>query len=276
MNITQLIWTCPKCGADLSPAGNAFRCPAGHSYDRAKEGYVNLLLSQTGGTHGDNREMIAARRAFLDLGYYDPLADALIRRVSADLPQGGVVLDGGAGEGFYTDRLTRALQAAGKDPAVFAFDISKEAVRFFSKRNRDVSLAVAGVYQMPVRTGSVDAALNFFAPLAAGEIWRVLKPHGRFYMAIPEREHLFGLKAAIYDTPYKNTVADPALPGFALVGNDEIRYAVTLRTAEEIRALFAMTPYAYRTGEEGRARLEALQTLTTELHFRLFTYEKLI
>lgn len=269
-----MIYVCPICGGALSGEGGTVRCPARHAFDYAKEGYVNLLVGASGGTHGDNREMVLARRRFLSGGYYAPLAEAVASAVLTCLPRGGTVLDGGAGEGYYTDLVARAVTAADPTAEVYAFDISKDAVRLLAKKNAAVRAAVAGVYKMPVRKGSVDVALNLFAPLATDEIHRVLKENGTFLMAIPEREHLFGLKSAVYDTPYYNDVADPALPGFSLVSSIEIKREITLR-GEAIRDLFMMTPYAYRTNEAGRARVAALEILRTPVHFRLFLYRRL-
>ena len=94
----QTIYICPKCKAPLLFSERVAKCAAGHSYDRAKEGYYNLLLTSVGGTHGDNKEMIDARRTFLDAGYYEPLSDALNTLVCKNLAEGGTVLDGGAGD----------------------------------------------------------------------------------------------------------------------------------------------------------------------------------
>ena len=61
-------WRCPLCGAPL--AGDVtLKCPSGHCFDRAKEGYWHLLPVQNTRTKapGDSKEMVAARRAFLSL-----------------------------------------------------------------------------------------------------------------------------------------------------------------------------------------------------------------
>ncbi len=268
-----MIYACPKCGLPLSATEAVARCENGHAYDRAKEGYFHLLPGASAGTHGDNKEMVGARRRFLAAGYYRPLADAVVAEVLNRLPAGGAVLDGGAGEGYYTDAVAKAVKAADPAARVYAFDISKDAVRMMAKKNRDVHAAVAGVYKMPVLSESVDVALNLFAPLATEELFRVLKPGGFFIMAVPERDHLFGLKAAVYDHPYYNEVKDPALEGFTLVGNTVIRREITL-TGDAIFDLFMMTPYAYRTSGEGRARLSSLTELKTPISFRLFTYRR--
>ena len=71
-------WCCPLCGAPLA-GDNVLKCPSGHSFDRAKEGYWHLLPVQNTRTKapGDSREMVAARRAFLSAGYYGIFGQAL-------------------------------------------------------------------------------------------------------------------------------------------------------------------------------------------------------
>ena len=93
-------------------------------------------------------------------------------------------------------------------------------------------------------------------------------------MAIPAEEHLFGLKSAIYDTPYKNEVADTKLEGFSLVSREELKYPLNLDTDADIRALFMMTPYAYRTSAVGRERVLSLKSIKTDAHFLILTYRK--
>ncbi len=270
----QTIYICPKCKAPLVLSDRVAKCPAGHSYDRAKEGYYNLLLTSVGGTHGDNKEMIEARRAFLEAGYYAPLSDALNALALRYLPIGGTVLDGGAGEGYYTGRLAEALAASNKEANIYSFDISKDAVRRLAKRRADLHPAVAGVYDMPVQSESVDLLLNFFAPFAREEALRVLKKGGTLCMAVPEREHLFGLKEKVYEKPYYNEVSEEIPEGFSLAASIEIREEIKITDPSHIRALFAMTPYAYRTGKEGREAVLSLNTLRTPIHFRLFLYQK--
>jgi 23S rRNA (guanine745-N1)-methyltransferase len=270
----QTIYICPKCKAPLALAERTAKCAAGHSYDRAKEGYFNLLLTNIGGTHGDNKEMIEARRTFLDAGYYAPLSDALNALILRILPKGGRVLDGGAGEGYYTARLAEVLSAEERESEIYSFDISKDAVRRLAKRRADLHPAVAGVYDMPVASESVDVMLNLFAPFAGAEFLRVLKKDGYLCMAVPEREHLFGLKEKVYENPYYNEVSEEIPEGFSLVESIEIKEVIRITDPLHIRALFAMTPYAYRTGKEGREAVLALDSLETPIHFRLFLYRK--
>ena len=249
-------------------------CSEGHSYDRARGGYYNLLLSNAGGNHGDNKDMILARRAFLGAGYYKPLADRIAEVICARTDRLAAVLDAGCGEGYYTDTVERALFLRDGDSSVSAFDISKEAVREVGKKNPRISLAVAGSYHMPLADGSLDAVVNTFSPLALSETLRVLRRGGIFVMAIPGVSHLFELKAAIYDSPYKNTVESTELEGMRLLSSESITYTMHLDSAEKIRSLFMMTPYAYRTRKENRERVLALDKLDCTADFFHFLYEK--
>ena len=262
---------CPKCRLSLNVENGVAKCKNNHSYDRAKAGYYNLLLTNVGGTHGDNREMVEARRDFLDTGAYKPLADR-VAELAAKHISGNKLLDIGCGEGYYTDAIEKALSSRGV--SVSGFDISRDAVKYAARRNKNLSLAVASAYRMPTGDGCFDMAINMFSPLAPDEVFRTLKAGGIFIMAIPGENHLFGLKSATYKTPYKNEVADSRLPGFELIESEKISFTLTLDTKEKIKSLFMMTPYAYRTRPEDKERVFRLEKLETEIEFIVFVYKK--
>ena len=266
---------CPKCKEKLNIMDARCVCQNGHSFDKARGGYYNLLLGNTGGVHGDNKEMVLARRAFLGCGFYEPLAKYIASRVLEFTTAGGSVLDAGAGEGYYTDIIERALYERDGQSDVSAFDISKDAVREIGKKNKRISLAVAGSYHMPIADGEFDTIINTFSPLALEETCRVLKTGGHFIMAIPDEMHLYDLKAVIYDTPYKNVVSDTHLDGFELVMDEPLHYKFTLKNQDEIRNLFMMTPYAYRTKPSDKVKVESLEFLECRANFRTLVYKKL-
>ena len=62
---------CPVCQNPLIQNGKNLSCEKNHSFDQAKQGYVNLLPVQFKHSKapGDNKEMVVARRAFLDKGF---------------------------------------------------------------------------------------------------------------------------------------------------------------------------------------------------------------
>lgn len=270
----QLLFCCPKCGGALIAGSGSAVCPNNHSYDKSKYGYYNLLLTNVGGTHGDNKEMVLARRAFLGGGYYAPLADRVCSLVLEYTEPRGLVLDAGCGEGYYTSAVENALFMRDNSTRVAAFDISKDAVRQAYKKNCRLSLAVAGAYDMPVAEGSVDTVINTFSPFAREEILRSLRDGGVLIMAIPEEDHLYELKEILYKTPYKNRVKDSHIDGFLLVYDERLTYTMSLGDKSSIESLFKMTPYAYRTPRESAQRLSELSSLNCTADFHLYVYRK--
>lgn len=267
---------CPVCGGALKQKDRSLYCPKGHCYDLAKSGYVNLLLSSPKGAkqHGDDKGMVAARRDFLNQGYYQPLLDALCEELDRLLPETCRVLDAGCGEGWYTDGVYRFLTQRGKSVSLSGVDISKNALQLGAKRNRNLSLAVGSIFHLPVPAERFDGVIHVFAPFCGEEFSRVLKKGGYLLTVMPLEDHLMGLKEAVYDKPYRNEVAPPVVPGLTLIGHRDVRRKITLKTQQDICNLFQMTPYYYKTGEKDQAKLKAYDQLTTGLEFGIFIYQK--
>lgn len=272
------LYCCPVCGAPLRREGGSLKCRERHCFDIAKQGYVNLLTAA--GKHarvpGDNKLMVSARRAFLEKGYYALMREELCGRVCAllaDCPA-PAVLDVGCGEGYYTERLAAALRERGHSPAVCGIDISKTALAAAAKKSCGVAYAVASAFHLPVPDAAFDLVTNLFAPYCGGEFLRVLKPGGLFVMVIPGARHLYELKCAVYDAPYENEVKDFALEGFDFLEQREVAGEILLTSGEDIRNLFCMTPYCYKTSAENAARLDALDRLQTTIQFELLFYRK--
>lgn len=271
------IFRCPNCGGPLAREPHRLACPAGHSFDLAKSGYVNLLLSHGAGPkhHGDDKRMVKARSTFLQKGHYAPMRQELLRQGLAAASENMVVLDAGCGEGYYTAALAELLRQQGLCPHVAGIDISKEALQEAAKRDRQSEYAVASCFHLPVGDGSIDLLLSVFAPYCGEEFLRVLRPGGSFLMVIPLENHLYGLKQAIYEKPYRNEVKPYDLPGFRLEECRELRYQITLHGQEEIESLFMMTPYYYKTGAADQQKLLTKTTLTTPAEFAVLRYKKI-
>lgn len=265
---------CPVCGGALREDGNTCRCPSGHSYDRAKSGYINLLMSQNKKEkrHGDDKAMVQARTRFLEAGHYRPLLDALLDIVKACAPKSFILLDLGCGEGFYSDHICRAMTSHGRSVSVLGVDISKEAVKAYSRRSRDAELAVASSFKLPIADGSCDVILSVFAPFSPSEVQRTLAPGGVFLRAYPLENHLLSMKKLVYEQVYANKLPDRELPGLALDRSHTVRYTLHLDNREEIQSLFMMTPYFYKTSRPGQERLLAAERLDTEIEFGIDVY----
>lgn len=264
-NITLL--RCPVCGGMLELGERAAACQKGHSFDIAREGYLNLLRStKSGDRMGDSKESARSRRDFLDKGYYRSLRDALTAEFA---DKRGAVLDICCGEGYYTSAL-------GENPAleVYGFDLSKEMVRLAAKRGGAVCF-VANLAAIPVADASFDYATHLFAPFHEREFARILRRGGAVYSVIPGERHLWALKSCLYDEPYPNDEKLPHTESLRLNGTKKITAEITLRDRADIESVFRMTPYYYHTSRTDRDKLNALTSLTTEIEFIIAEYEKM-
>lgn len=271
------ILRCPVCGENLEISGKSYVCPNRHSFDIARSGYVNLLLSKNTGkaVHGDNKLMVQARRDFLEKGYYKPLSEALCGKVCELAENGSVIFDAGCGEGYYTAAVRDSLDSSGIMADMYGIDVSKIAAEAASKRKKQIVFAAASVFHIPAADESCDILMTLFAPYCGEEYHRILKQGGYMIMAIPAEEHLWQLKEAVYDTPYRNEVKPYALEGFEHIGVQHISYSISLNSGEDIQSLFSMTPYYYKTGRREQERLSELSSLETKVDFQLLTYRRI-
>ena len=257
---------CPVCGLPLQLIQRTFRCENNHCFDMAKEGYVNLLrASKDGDLIGDDKFSARSRRDFLNKGYYAPLKDELCRMFAE---KEGALLDICCGEGYYTAAL-------GNNPKlqVFGFDISREMVRLAAKRGNGTYF-VANMASIPVAQESMDYAVHLFAPFNETAFAKVLKPGGTLFTVVPGRHHLWGLKQAVYDTPYENDEKLPQTQVLRFVGSHKVAANITLACQEDIQAVFRMTPYYFHTSEKDKEKLLKLDALETSIEFVIAEYEK--
>ncbi|MCR5089715.1 MAG: methyltransferase domain-containing protein [Oscillospiraceae bacterium] len=272
----ESLFCCPVCGGRLNRVMRVCRCERGHSYDLAREGYVNLLPAnfRHSASPGDDRDMVAARTRFLDGGWYEPLRQRLCKLSEDAAPDSApALLDAGCGDGYYTAALCESVLRRGG--RVAGVDLSKAAVRRAAKRCPKAEIAVSSVYRLPLADGSADQLLDCFSPLAAEEFHRVLKQDGIFFYVVPGPRHLWELKEVLYERPYENEEKREEYPGLRLTGVEAVETTAALRDIEDILALYHMTPYTWKTPKEGAERLRSLTELTVTVQFRIHMFQKI-
>lgn len=279
---------CPLDGDPLTQAEGAWRCPAGHSFDIAKQGYVNLLPVQKKRSNdpGDSKIMVAARQRFLNAGYYQPIAEALNHAALNGVPENMPLscLDAGCGEGYYLRKLAQAAP----DTALLeliGLDISKWAVMAAAKQSRQqepnrqqeqsVTWVVGSNANLPVQAASLDRLLCMFGFPVMSEFSRVLKPGGALLQVEAGANHLRELREIIYPALKPERSGEQAVPeGFAAQAAETVSYSLTLNGKEAIADLLAMTPHLYRASAEGRERAAALKTLIVSVDVRVIKWIK--
>ncbi len=275
---------CPLDGEPLHLEGGTWRCASNHSFDVAKQGYVNLLpVQQKRSTDpGDSKAMVAARQRFLAAGEYAPIAEALSQAVMshADQTQAETYccLDAGCGEGYYLRQLAHnvpELQAL----SLLGLDISKWAVQSAAKQDDKQApicrWVVGSNAQLPVQSASVDSVLCMFGFPVYSEFARVLKTGGQLIQVDAGPQHLRELRDIIYPTLKPTREKDTNVPeGFARRASEQICYAISLEGGDVIRDLLTMTPHLYRASAEGREKAAALDQLTLTIDAQLTVWER--
>jgi 23S rRNA (guanine745-N1)-methyltransferase len=265
------MYRCPLCHQKLSPQTSAWRCPQGHQFDIAREGYVNLLPVQQKKSldPGDNAEMIQARRAFLDAGHYQFLSEAINQQLAGIMQSTDTLLDLGCGEGYYSAKAAAALTGV----QVYGVDISKTAVRYASKRYQHLHCCVASSYALPFNDGAFAAILRIYAPSDAGEMARVLRPGGYLLTVSPAPEHLLQFKQQAYAEVrlHPDTVKNEA--GFRHLQRQRLQALWQAPDAATMLQLIEMTPLAYKLNHQMRETL-CQQLPAIQLDFYLDLYQK--
>ena len=283
---------CPVCSAALIPdnlsEAKQLVCESGHSFDRARQGYWNLLLAQRKRSKapGDNEAMVQARHNFLSQGHYQPIATAiqeclaglvvekLADKVAHSKP--ALVLDLGCGEGYYTQQIHQALTSVSKDSQCVGLDISKPAILHASKQHKQMTWLVATGADIPLMPESVDIATLIFARLLPEPTAQVIKPGGYFLVVWPGPDHLRELREQIY-TEVRDSDLSPDSQLQALfepISTQTLHFRFSLSQGDAIDNLLMMTPHGQRLSQTGREKLISLQQLDIQADIRLSLYRK--
>jgi 23S rRNA (guanine745-N1)-methyltransferase len=241
---------CPVCEGDLALADGTLRCGSGHSFDIARQGYVNLVPGSA-----DTAEMVEARDQFLRAGHYRTLSAALAEEAAA--AGDGAIVDLGAGTGYYVTRLLDALP----NRVGLALDASPAALRRAARAHeRDAALGADAWKPLPIKDRVAALVLSVFAPRNPPEMARVLAPGGALLAVTPTTRHLaelvgpLGLLSVPDD---KEDRLDAQLAGhFELASRRTVEHAMFL-SRDEAAQLVRMGPSAWHVDEASVAeRLE--------------------
>ncbi len=281
--------TCPVCHSHFTEVGNTLKCDKGHTFDIAKEGYINLLTKKLSDSVGDTKEMLLARRNFLDRGYYQPLSDTINKliydflRTEEDSENGLPyinILDAGCGEGYYLGRLQHYLdqQLPAAQCNSIGLDISKDAMRMAAKRYKDAHFVVANLKERLVfASDSLHILLNIFAPRNIDEFARVVTPGGIAIVVIPGPQHLRQLRSTLQllniEENKQQHVIDQFAPYFELLTSSSLIYEVQLSNQGIMQAVM-MTPNYWHLSDEVKEAIGRMEGVRTEIEFTCLMFRK--
>ena len=262
------------------------KCPQAHSFDIAREGYVNLFISRKRPKiMGDTREMLRARRDFLDQGHYKALSEAINTRVYDHLTNGSppsptCVADVGCGEGYYIGRLKRHLdgQPGYDDICYFGLDISKDATGLAAKRYKEIRFVVASVKQeLLFSDQSVQVLINVFAPRNAVEFERIIRPDGLLLVTIPNPDHLINLRRDLdllgIETDKQQRVVEQFAGAFRLTREQAISYEMQL-DGQDLSNLIRMSPSNWHVAEKTWNDIKAINSVRAKASFTVLEFQR--
>ncbi|WP_336965161.1 putative RNA methyltransferase [Acinetobacter pittii] len=268
--MAKQILMCPICRQSLNLTERTWQCEQGHSYDVAKQGYVNLHVVQHKHSKnpGDTPESVDARRAFLQGGYYQPLQQAVVDLLKQlDVK---AILDIGCGEGYYTSAMQQVVEHC------VGVDIAKTAVQRAAKLNPEVTWVVGTGATLPVLDHSMDACTSLFSPIPQAEIARVLKEDGYLIVVTPASEHLYAMREALFEqvNPHTPEKFVEQLQDLFELKQEQIIDAPFVLEQQALKNLIAMTPYAYKASPERRSQLEQHSQLEVTASFQIYVFQK--
>ena len=249
------------CALPLRRRDRSWVCDAGHSFDIARRGYVNLLQPQDRRSRvaGDSKAAIDARAALLDAGVGRTLLDALVARVAAlDLGDAPVVVDLGCGSGEGLAAI------AGQRPGTgIGIDLSSAAAEQAARRFPDLTWVVANAdRRLPLLDASVDLVVSIHGRRNPGETARVLRPRGHLLIAVPAADDLIELRELVQGQRVEQDRAEAVLaeqgPRFELIARSVTRETVELERTSLLDLLRGTYRGVRRAAADRAAALERM------------------
>jgi 23S rRNA (guanine745-N1)-methyltransferase len=253
---------CPVCGSAVRLDGGSLRCDLGHSFDVARQGYVNLAAGRSGPGTADTAEMVAARERFLGHGHYAPLANSL-RGLAVGAGGEGLVVDLAGGTGYYLAAVLDGL------PGRYGLcvDLSVPALRRAARAHPRAAAIAADVWRdLPVRDQVASLVLSVFGPRNPAEIDRVLAPGGALVVVTPGPDHLRELRETVGMIGIDERKSERLAESLGQIDRESVvKYEMRLDQADAAAAVL-MGPSAHHvSAEEVGARVRAPITVTADL-----------
>jgi 23S rRNA (guanine745-N1)-methyltransferase len=273
---------CPIDGDALTRQEHNLICPRGHNFDIARQGYLNLLVVQHKASRdpGDTKEMVVARKRFLETGAYDPIANQIANLAEQHLSYMATpvtILDAGCGEGYYLSRML-AMSAKWTSPTVGAMigmDISKSAVQSAAKRDRQITWIVGSNARPPFLPNSINLILCAFGFPSFDIFRRILKPGGKIMLVDPAPNHLIELRQLIYpELKPRTAIAPTQAAGFDLLSSCNLTFKTAAEQPQVVQDLFLMTPHYFRSPPEAKTTIAALDKLEFTVDVSFFVLVK--
>lgn len=251
----EQVFTCPICNSPLQVEKfKSMVCPNRHTFDFAKQGYLNLLKHPLK-TKYEKMLFEARRKVIREIGFFKPLDTKiveLIKKWKGPLNEPHI-LDAGCGEGSHLAIICEQLVANGGSMGV-GIDIAKEGIVNAAKFYPQQIWIVGDLASLPFSDHQFDCVVNILSPSNYGEFKRVLNNEGIMIKVVPQSEYLRELREEFINKPGKLSYSNEEVVSrlderFQIVNRSKVRYTQVLEN-EALEALVRMTPLTWSAAEE--------------------------
>ena len=260
----KTIFACPICAQAVQIEDNGkVVCPSNHSFDVAKQGYINFMTKPVQSMY--SKALFEARHNIISSGLYDQLQERL-----AELAVGTYFLDTGCGEGSHLARIVaKCPEATG-----VGIDIAKEGIIAAAKFHTGCIWCVGDLAKSPYNENSFDTIFNILSPANYDEFKRLLKPDGKVIKVVPQEGYLKELRQQAFADSEKERYSNEQTverfkESFAQVTVERITYTMPL-AKELVPKLIEMTPMGWHIENKENV---ALTEITIDLNILVGSVE---
>lgn len=252
------LFSCPICGQAMQVENlQSLCCSNNHSFDFAKQGYINLNIQQTKSKY--NKQLFEARRNFIyQTKFFEPMIQTIVQKVSEYTQTKNdplYILDSGCGEGSHLTNICHSVQSTTEKTLVgVGIDIAKDGLLVAAKNYESKIWIVGDLAEAPFKDKSFHIILNILSPANYREFKRLLKDGGIVIKVVPQSDYLKELREYVFDDLHKkkysneNTVAR-FYEEYTFIDHSRLTYCVTLKK-EFLPSFIEMTPLTWNVSKE--------------------------
>jgi len=280
---------CPICAEPLhvqEDLAGTLMCERRHTFDIAREGYVNLVTTHRRKASGYGQTELAARRRMLQKGLFAPLVQHIAENIRENIKKTPGkplrVVDVGTGEGTVFSAILRELIPSFPKVEGCGTDISVAGIRMAGKLKNDIDIVwVVGnaLRPLPFQDHSTAVVLSILAPITQEEAARIVTPGGCVVVVTPGEHHLRELREAIFENKRKSPLEKP----FAQDARSPLTPGATLRiqhttsvALEDTDDLIYMSPLFWKASriKLDQLRERRLEAITVDFEINGFLPRK--
>ena len=256
---------CPLCQTGMRVIEGQIVCRNDHTFDLAKQGYVNLLPEHQEQKY--KQTLYEARYYLMNLrDFYRDLYEQLFLLLKDNnlLESPQFMIDLGTGEGTRLDFFQKNLEESN----AIGLDITKEGIKIAAKHYTSSLWLVGDLGNIPLKDQTLNGALTILTPSNYQELKRVLDTEAWFIKIIPGRDYLKELREIVFPPGHISHNPAPSIEKFEshfdLIDKSNYQRIHTLAEFDNEK-LLQMTPLTWNATKEEIAKVKKLKSITIDL-----------